>query len=51
MNKLNSNDMKKVRGGFSSSMLNALLRGASLLYNMGQSIGSAIRRSLTRNYC
>ena len=51
MEKLNSNEMRKIKGGFSSSMLNALLRGASLLYNMGQAIGSSIRRSLTRNYC
>ncbi len=51
MKKLNEQELSKVRGGFSSAALNAILRGASLLYNMGQAIGSAIRRSLNRNYC
>ena len=51
MKKLNNIEMKKIEGGVSSSMINAILRGASLLYNMGQAIGSAIRRSLSKNYC
>ena len=51
MKKLNNQELTKIKGGFSSAMLNAILRGASLLYNMGQAVGSAIRRSLTRNYC
>ena len=51
MKKLNNKELEKVKGGFSSSMLNAILRGANLLYNMGQAIGSAIRRSLSKNYC
>ena len=51
MKKLNNTEMKSIEGGVSSSMLNAILRGASLLYNMGQAIGSAIRRSISRNYC
>ncbi len=51
MNKLNNTEMLQIKGGFSSSLLNALLRGATLLYNMGQALGSAIRRATTRNYC
>ncbi len=51
MKRINNEDMKKIKGGFSSSMLNAIMRTASFMYNIGQAIGSAIRRTTSRNYC
>ena len=38
-------------GGISAAMINAIVRGATLLFEMGRSLGSAIRRCISRNYC
>lgn len=38
-------------GGVSAALLNALSRLISTLYELGQSVGSAIRRAKSKNYC
>ena len=53
MNKLKKEQMFKVKGGanFSSAMLNALMRTVSVMFSIGQAVGSAIRRATGKNYC
>lgn len=53
MKKLKKEEMTKVKGGATSitSMLNALMKTVATMFSLGQAVGSAIRRSSTRNYC
>ena len=50
---MNKEEMFKVKGGasFSSAVLNAFMRTVSVMFSMGQAVGSAIRRTLNKNYC
>ena len=52
MNILNKEEMLEIKGGasISSAMLNALMRTVSVMFSLGQAVGSAIRRSLGKNY-
>lgn len=50
--KLTNKQLLKVRGGsLSATMLNALAKGAGLLFEIGQAVGSAIRRAITKTTC
>ena len=42
-----------IKGGASltSSMLNAIVRTVSTMFSIGQAVGSAIRRAVSKNYC
>ena len=52
MKKLKINEMKKISGGaISSAVLNALMRTVSVMFTLGQAVGSAIRRTSSKNYC
>ena len=53
MNKLKIEEMLKIKGGasFTSAMLNALMRTVSVMFSVGQAVGSAIRRATKKNYC
>lgn len=53
MKKLKKEEMFKIRGGasLSSAMLNALMRTVSVMFSVGQAVGSAIRRATQKNYC
>ena len=53
MNILNKEEMLEIKGGasISSAMLNALMRSVSVMFSLGQAVGSAIRRSLGKYYC
>lgn len=51
MQTLTEYESRKVKGGFNSSMLNAIARTVSTLFSIGQAVGSAIRRTWTKNYC
>lgn len=53
MKKLRKEEMFKIKGGagLSSTMLNALVRAVSVMFSVGQAVGSAIRRTLGKNYC
>ena len=53
MNKLKKEEMIKIKGGanFSTAMLNALMKTVSVMFSIGQAVGSAIRRATGKNYC
>lgn len=38
-------------GGISAAFLNSVVRGATLLFEIGQALGSAIRRGFSKKYC
>ena len=47
-------ELKKIKGGasgISSAVLNALMRTVSVMFSLGQAVGSAIRRVSEKNYC
>lgn len=49
---MNEEELKKINGGsISPTLLNAIIRGASLLFELGKSIGSSLRRVRNSNYC
>lgn len=50
--KLTKKELHSISGGaITASLLNALSRAISTTLNLGQVIGSAIRRALSKNYC
>lgn len=54
MKKLFNNEMEQIKGGasgMSSAVLNALMRTVSVMFSLGQAVGSAIRRVTGKNYC
>jgi len=53
MKKLEKNEMLNIHGGanLSSAVLNALMRTVSVMFSLGQAVGSAIRRTVGKNYC
>lgn len=54
MKQLINKEMKEIKGGASgltSAMLNALMRTVSVMFTVGQAVGSAIRRATGKNYC
>ena len=53
MIKLKKEEMYQVKGGtsLSSAMLNALMRTISVMFSIGQAVGSAIRRTINGTYC
>lgn len=53
MNRLKKEEMFKIKGGngLKSSVLNALMRTVSVMFSLGQAVGSAIRRATGKNYC
>lgn len=49
---LTNEELIKVKGGsISATMLNAISRLIESLLNLGQLVGSSIRRSVSKNYC
>lgn len=53
MQEINKNKLKEIKGGatLSSAVLNALMRTVSVMFSLGQAVGSAIRRMAGKNYC
>ena len=52
MKKLENTELQKIVGGaFTATMLGNILRGASLLLDLGRSLGSAVRRIQTGKIC
>lgn len=45
--------MKNIKGevAISSVVLNVLMRTVSVMFSLGQAVGSAIRRVAGKNYC
>lgn len=49
---LKKDELITIKGGaISASWLNYITRAISLLFEIGRSIGSSIRRAYTHNYC
>lgn len=50
---LQKQDLLVVKGGgfWSATMITTFLRGYQFIYQLGQSIGSAIYRNMTKRYC
>ena len=50
--KLNNIEMESINGGgFTSSMLNAISKAVTTIYNLGKNFGSSIRRIANNTYC
>ena len=50
--KLTDNELKMISGGaVTGSLINAIARGISVLFELGQAVGSAIRRAITKTTC
>lgn len=52
MKNLNHDEMLKVTGGaITYSLINAVTKAVTFVYNLGQAVGSAIRRVSGDSYC
>ena len=53
MKKLKKEELIEIKGGagITSAMLNALMRTVSVMFSIGQAVGSAIKRATSGNYC
>lgn len=52
MRNLNKNELMQINGGaVSAAFINALSRAASTLLNLGQIVGTTIRRFFSKKYC
>lgn len=53
MKELNKEEMLGIEGGasFSASMLNAVYRTIEVIYSIGESLGSYIRRVVEKRMC
>ena len=50
--KLNNDELLKITGGsLSSTLINSVVKGISLLIDLGQSLGSTIRRISANKVC
>ena len=52
--KLDKNELLQVRGGavtVTATLINALARGISVLFELGKAVGSSIRRAITKTTC
>ena len=49
---LTNEDLISIRGGsITATMLNAFSRAIDTILNLGQIVGSSIRRAFSKNYC
>lgn len=50
---LNKEELYLVKGGakFSASLLSAISKGITTILNLGQILGTSIRRIFKKNYC
>jgi len=49
---LSNEELINIKGGsFSSTLLNSVSRLIDTVLKLGQTVGSAIRRSLSKSYC
>lgn len=54
MQQITSREQKQIRGGATSSIssiINAIVKAASFLFDLGRNTGSAIRRAQTKKWC
>ncbi|MDD6323428.1 MAG: hypothetical protein PUA73_02325 [Bacilli bacterium] len=48
---LNERQLKEINGGTSITLINAIVRGISLLIDFGRSVGSAVRYITSNKTC
>lgn len=52
MRTLNNQELLEISGGaISGTLINALVRGISTILDLGRSLGTAIRRIQTKQFC
>lgn len=53
MKKINKNELYTIIGGatLTGTMLSAITKGVSTIYNIGRALGSALRRAISGKYC
>ncbi len=52
MQQLKEEEQKQIIGGaISAAMINNFIKGATFLLELGRSLGSAIRRGRSKNFC
>lgn len=52
MKELTNKELNLVIGGMiSGAVLSSIIRGASVILELGRSFGSALRRMITKKYC
>ena len=53
MKKINRNELYNIIGGaaLTGTMLNAIAKGVTSIYNIGRALGSALRRAISGKYC
>lgn len=50
--KLTDNQLKEINGGaITSTLINAIVKGFSLIIEIGKSLGSSIRRATSGKFC
>lgn len=49
---LNREELNDISGGgISGAIMTSIIKGASFIFELGRSIGSSIRRIISRRYC
>lgn len=52
MRELSNKELNLVIGGsISGAVLSSIIKGVSLIFEIGRSFGSSVRRMITKNYC
>lgn len=52
MRELNKDELRQICGGaISATMINAIVRGVNYFLEVGRSLGTAIRRVISKNIC
>lgn len=53
MSEIKKEQLKKIEGGFdlNGTMLNYMVKGVEAIFDIGRSIGTAIRRTISGNIC
>lgn len=53
MQQLKEEELKQIYGGasISAAMINNFIKGATFLLELGRSLGSAIKRAQSKNFC
>ena len=53
MKKINNNDLYKIIGGgaITGTLLTAITKGVTTIYNIGRALGSSLRRAISGKYC
>ena len=51
MEELTKKELNEINGGASGALFTSVIRGAELILELGRSLGSSIRRFITKQYC